>query len=173
MELVTLKPVKAKDADELFPLVYKTAVTETIQWDGPSSLQQLRAGLEERELQTRNGTKHQFTIVESFSGKKIGSIDLRPDEDESYRGDMGLWIGIPYQGKGYGTAAVKLILRYGFEKLEMEKIEATIFAGNTASRRIFEKAGFTLEGTIRKCIKKRGQFLDEWLFGITKEDFQD
>jgi ribosomal-protein-alanine N-acetyltransferase len=83
---------------------------------------------------------------------------------------MGLWIGTPYQGKGYGTEAVQQILQYGFTKLEMQKVEAKIFVGNTASRKAFEKCGFQLEGTIRRCEMKRGEFIDEWLFGILREE---
>jgi RimJ/RimL family protein N-acetyltransferase len=50
----------------------------------------------------------------------------------------------------------------------LQKIEATVFAGNMASRRIFEKNGFSLEGTIRKAALKRGQLIDEWLLGIVR-----
>ncbi len=169
-EIIKIRPVEAEDADELFPLIYNSPITNTICWDGPSSLEDLRTGLKERELLTRNGSIHQFTIIESLTRKKIGSIDIRPYE-ELFSGDMGLWIGIPFQGKGYGVEAVRLIVQYGFQKLNMEKIEAKIFTGNLASKRVFEKVGFQLEGTIRKCEKKHGRFIDEWLLGILKEEF--
>lgn len=168
--LVKLKPVEASDADELFPMIYQTAVTETIQWDGPESLEKYREGLAEREQQTKAGKSHLFTIVEVQTGKKMGSIDMRPFE-EGFRGDMGLWIGEKFQGKGYATQAIAQILEYGFEKLKMEKIEAQIFLGNASSRRVFEKNGFRLEGTTRKYSLKRGKYLDAWSMGITKEDF--
>ena len=55
----------------------------------------------------------------------------------------------------------------------MQKIEAFVFAGNQASRQIFEKNGFSLEGTLRKAQLKRGKLLDEWIFGITREEWLD
>jgi hypothetical protein len=58
-----------------------------------------------------------------------------------------------------------------FWRLTLEKIEATVFVGHWASRRIFEKNHFILEGTIRKAVQKRGEARDEWLFGITREDY--
>ncbi|MFL5815477.1 MAG: GNAT family N-acetyltransferase [Bdellovibrionia bacterium] len=167
--MTTLKPVKEADAAELFELLHGSNVTDTILWDGPDSLDTLRRGLKEREELHQEGKCHQFTIVEVSSGKRIGSIDIRP-YDDPFRGDMGLWIGLPYQGKGYATNAVKQILKYGFESLRMQKIEAKIFLGNVASRRVFEKCGFQLEGTIRRAEIKRGKFVDEWLFGILKEE---
>jgi RimJ/RimL family protein N-acetyltransferase len=167
--LITLKPVEEADASELFPLLHNSHVTDTILWDGPDSIESLKRGLKEREELTREGKCHQFTIVETQSGKKIGSIDIRPYE-EPFRGDMGLWIGLPFQGKGYGTSAVKQILKYGFDKLGMQKVEAKIFVGNIASRKIFGKCGFQLEGTVRRAELKRGKYVDEWLFGILKEE---
>lgn len=167
--LITLKPVEEADAMELFPLLQGSNVTDTILWDGPDSLDSLKSGLKEREEWVRGGKCHQFTIIESSSSKRIGSIDIRP-YDDPFRGDMGLWIGLPFQGKGHATSAVKQVLKYGFEKLGMKKIEAKIFVGNIASRRVFEKCGFQLEGTIRRAEIKRGKFVDEWLFGILKEE---
>jgi [ribosomal protein S5]-alanine N-acetyltransferase len=171
MSLVHLQPVAESDAEELFPLVKDSSVTDTLLWDGPESLADLKSGLKVRENLFAEGKCHQFTIVETSTGRRIGSIDVRPNE-EPFRGDMGLWLGVPYQGKGYGTDAVKQILKYAFEDLMMEKVEAKIFVGNIGSRRIFEKCGFQLEGTIRCCAIKRGKFVDEWLFGILKEELR-
>ena len=55
-------------------------------------------------------------------------------------------------------------------QLRLEKLEATVFVGNVASRRVFEKNGFLLEGTIRRAVKKRGRLVDEWLFGLLPEE---
>src|SRR5579859_3207401 len=132
------------DADQLFPMIYKTPVTDTILWDGPESLEAYRQSVELRQKQAKEGQSHWFVIVEKASNLPVGSMDVRPEENK-LRGDIGLWIGQPFQSKGYGTQAVKEIVKYGFEKLRLQKIEATVFVGNTASRRIFEKNGFQLE----------------------------
>ena len=63
------------------------------------------------------------------------------------------------------------LIGYGFGVLNLEKIEGSVFVGNWASRRIFEKTGFQLEGTIRIAVKKRGVGVDEWLFGILREEY--
>jgi uncharacterized protein (DUF952 family)/RimJ/RimL family protein N-acetyltransferase len=167
--MITLRPVQPEDADILFPLIYKTAVTDTLLWDGPSSLDEYRQGLAERAERSARGEIHLFTIIESASGQPVGMTDIRPMED--FRADVGIWIGQPYHGRGYGTQAVRLLVEYGFGQLKMAKIEAYIFCGNWSSRRIFEKNGFILEGTIRQSVRKRGQLLDEWLMGITHADF--
>ena len=69
-----------------------------------------------------------------------------------------------------GTEAVRLAARHAFEALRLAKLEAGVFVGNLPSRRIFEKSGFLLEGTIRRAVSKRGRFVDEWLFGLLPEE---
>ena len=168
--MIVIRPIRAGDAERLFPLVFNTSVTATLVWDGPGSLEEYRAWMAEQAEKTRQGLAHTFTIVEQGSGGLAGNIGVRPYADE-YRGDIGLWLGEAYQAKGYGTAAIRLATEYGFAQLRLEKIEAMVFVGNHASRRAFEKNGFQLEGTIRRATRKRGVFVDEWLLGLLPEQF--
>jgi uncharacterized protein (DUF952 family)/RimJ/RimL family protein N-acetyltransferase len=168
--MISLQPVRAEDADQLFPLIFQSPVTETLVWDGPESLETFRTDLATRSEQVGRGEKHLFTIIEAHSGRPVGSADIRPDE-ASFRADIGLWIGQSYQGLGYGSAVIHWLVAYGFDQLGLEKIEGYVFCGNLASRRIFEKNGFLLEGTIRNALQKQGQARDEWLFGLTREDY--
>lgn len=164
-----LRPLQAADAESLFPLIYQSEVTDTLLWDGPNSLETFRAEIAERAASTARGEKHYFAIL-SPKGTPIGAASLRPDE-VNFRADIGLWIGTPHQRKGYGTSVIGELLAYGFDVLQLSKIEATVFTGNWPSRRIFEGNGFLLEGTIRKAVLKRSQPQDEWLFGLTSEEF--
>ncbi len=170
MDNVELRPVRAQDALLLFPMIYRSPVSATLLWDGPDSLEQFQQGLAERAQATLRGESHFFTIVERMTQQPIGSIDIRPHEDY-VRGEIGLWIGELYHGRGYGTQAVRRMLAYGFGPLGMQKIESEVFVGNWASRRIFEKNGFRLEGTRRSAVLKRGRLLDEWNLGITRDDY--
>ena len=169
--MIFLQPVQAGDADALFPLVFAQRVTDTLVWDGPESLESFRDALEERAGQVARGERHIFTILEPASAQPVGSASIRPDA-AGFRGDLGLWIGQPYHNRGYGTQVVHKLVDYGFATLKLEKVEGFVFVGNWASRRIFEKNRFQLEGTIRKAVRKRGLAIDEWLFSLTREDWQ-
>jgi ribosomal-protein-alanine N-acetyltransferase len=79
---------------------------------------------------------------------------------------LGYWIGEKYQGKGYTTAAVRAIVRYAFEDLDLHRVEAACQPDNAPSRRVLEKAGFTQEGAARAYLKINGQWRDHLLFGI-------
>jgi uncharacterized protein (DUF952 family)/RimJ/RimL family protein N-acetyltransferase len=174
--MLILRPVQAEDADILFPMIYHSPVTDTLLWNGPDSLDEYRQGLAKRAERVALGEDHMFTMVAiDDSGENpdtaIGSAGIDPESKQNLRADLGLWIGLPYHGKGYGTLAIRWLLDYGFIRLGMEKIEACVYTGNWASRRIFEKNGFILEGTIRKATLKRGQWQDDWRMGITREDY--
>jgi ribosomal-protein-alanine N-acetyltransferase len=164
--MITLRPVRAEDADLLYPFLIGTGVPDTLLWDGPASLDEYRESLARFAAGTECGELHHFAIVDGE--QPIGCIGVRPEND--FRGDVGLWIGRDFHGRGIGTEAVRLAARYAFETLRLDKLEATVFVGNVASRRVFEKNGFLLEGTIRRAVKKRGRLVDEWLFGLLPEE---
>lgn len=168
--MIALRTVSAGDAEELFPLVFQSGVTDTLAWDGPTSLPAFQQALSARESTVARGEVFVFTIYDKTNNKAIGSASIRPDA-QRFRASVGLWIGKPYQGQDYGTQSVKALVEFGFNELPLQKIDSYIFVGNKASRRIFEKNGFQLEGTVRKAVLKRGKAVDEWLLGITREDW--
>jgi ribosomal-protein-alanine N-acetyltransferase len=82
---------------------------------------------------------------------------------------LGYWTGAMYAGKGYMTAAVRSVVRFAFEDLELHRVEAACQPDNAASRRVLEKAGFTHEGSARAYLKINGDWRDHVLFGIVNE----
>ncbi len=79
--------------------------------------------------------------------------------------EIGYWIGEPFWGKGIATRAVSLAVNYAFESLKMERVFASVFEGNDASKRVLEKCGFKLEGVARKAVFKTKKLLDEFRYG--------
>jgi ribosomal-protein-alanine N-acetyltransferase len=79
---------------------------------------------------------------------------------------LGYWAGQMHAGQGYTTAAVRAVVRYAFEDLDLHRVEAACQPDNIASRRVLEKCGFTQEGMARAYLKINGQWRDHVLFGI-------
>lgn len=161
---VELRLPREGDADALYAHLVGSTVTENLLWDGPEDLPSFRQGLRERREQAEDGEVHFFVI--EVDGRPVGSIDIRP---EGHRADIGLWIAESEQGRGVGTSAIREIVKYG-EGLGLVRQEAYVFVGNWASRRIFEKNGFELEGTLRKYARKGDAYRDEWLLARISED---
>jgi [ribosomal protein S5]-alanine N-acetyltransferase len=97
-----------------------------------------------------------------FNGEYVGNISLVPCQD-IYRmsAEIGYFIGEPYWNKGIVTTAVNLITEYGFQHLDIIRIQTGVFEYNTASQRVLEKCGFVKEGVFRKSVIKQGKLWDE------------
>jgi RimJ/RimL family protein N-acetyltransferase len=162
-----LRAPKSSDPNELFPLLADSSVVDTLLWDGPTSLDSFCLDWARISAEAASGKQHFFVIEPPELATPVGCCNVRPDT-QRFRGDLGLWIGTPYQGRGFGTRVVHELVEYGFGRLGLTKIEAHVFVGNWASRRIFEKNGFELEGTIRAAVQKRGRPVDEWYLGLVR-----
>jgi len=112
----------------------------------------------------------QYTWAITADDTVVGSIGaFRKDNIHSRTAEMGYYIAEAYWGKGIGTFAVKEACKYIFNNTDILRIFAEPFATNTASCRILEKAGFVLEGTMRKNAVKNGNILDMKMYSIVRE----
>lgn len=75
-----------------------------------------------------------------------------------------------FRGQGYGPVLGRLLTRYAFEHLGMEKVESTAYASNPASVAM-QSGGMRVEGVLRKHCRVRGQYVDQHLFGLTREEW--
>ncbi|MFN3402986.1 MAG: GNAT family N-acetyltransferase [Cytophagaceae bacterium] len=108
-----------------------------------------------------------FTI--EFQGEAIGVIGLVLQKDiHKINAEIGYWIGEPFWGMGLMSSCVKLITEYAFKTFSLKRIYAGVFETNTASMRVLEKSGYTLECVIKKSLIKNEVILDEHLYSIRK-----
>jgi RimJ/RimL family protein N-acetyltransferase len=80
--------------------------------------------------------------------------------------EIGYWAAPWARGRGVMTDAARLVCRFGFEVLGLQRIEWWAGVGNHGSRRVAEKLGFTLEGACRARLLHRGERLDGWVGGL-------
>ena len=98
-------------------------------------------------------------------GRAVGGVGLQPMTDVNRRtAEIGYWVGAAYWGRGIATEAVTLVTAWAFSTHGFLRIFAQPFAGNQASRRVLEKAGYELEGTLRRSAIKDGQVRDQCLY---------
>jgi [ribosomal protein S5]-alanine N-acetyltransferase len=103
-----------------------------------------------------------------LEGATAGGIGIRLGEDvHRHVGQLGYWLGEEFWGRGIMTEAVSEFVNYCFKKFPLHRIHAEAYANNLASARVLEKAGFVLEGRLRKNVVKDGKVLDSLLFAKT------
>lgn len=146
---------------------------DTLLWDGPADADELARWWAERRAEANDPTKEfSLAVIERASGTMVGGAGLRPVAGDPAILDIGYTLAPAWHGRGYGTELVAALVDEGFRNRGGERIFATIFVGNHASRRVCEKAGMTYEGTLRRAVRKRGVWLDEWMLAITRPDWE-
>jgi [ribosomal protein S5]-alanine N-acetyltransferase len=112
-----------------------------------------------------------YAIVLKETGELIGSIGLMRVDWSNRSGEIGYSIGEQYWGHGYMSETVALITNAAFRTLQLERVFARVFVGNTASERVLEKVGFSLEGTLRRHHHKEGRWFDMQYFAVLRSEW--
>jgi len=112
----------------------------------------------------KTGENHLFAI--EFDGNFVGGIGLHKKMEHCY--DVGYWIAEKYWGKGYATEALKVITELALNEFKIDRVQAYVFDGNTASEKVLEKCGYEYEGYLKKSHKKKNVFYNSKLFAIIK-----
>jgi RimJ/RimL family protein N-acetyltransferase len=106
-------------------------------------------------------------------GEAAGGIGLIPRHDvERVSAEIGYWLGRRLWGRGIVTDAVRTLSAHALTVLGLTRVFALPFARNVGSRRVLEKAGFTLEGILRKSAIKDGVVLDQAMYARVQEDMR-
>jgi RimJ/RimL family protein N-acetyltransferase/nitrite reductase/ring-hydroxylating ferredoxin subunit len=120
-----------------------------------------------------DGTGYEFAIVDAASDRYIGSIGLNLGPNPR-RHAIGYLVAPEARGRGVATRAVRLIARWAFESLPIERLALWTLPGNVASQAVAEKAGFRYEGLVRNWESDRDDRpVDAVMFSMTPEDLAD
>jgi len=126
----------------------------------------------EKHIEAEPENTFWFAIRALEDDRLIGDIDLAVINWGSRDAFLGIGIGArEFWGKGYGSEAMQLILRYGFIELNLRRISLDVFEYNQRAMRLYEKAGFRLEGCMRQAMQREGQRWDIYFMGILREEW--
>lgn len=115
-----------------------------------------------------------FAICRSEDDRYVGNIRISEIDWVSRHATYGWLIGDrTAHGRGYGTEALRLMLRYAFRELGLHRIYTTIWVDNIASLRANEKVGFRVEGRLRECLFKRGRHVDATMVSMLRSDYDE
>ncbi|HUF54856.1 MAG TPA: GNAT family N-acetyltransferase [Dehalococcoidia bacterium] len=122
------------------------------------------------ELTRGDPTRLSF-VIETTEGVPIGQVGLVAIDEAHRRAELGISIGEKaYWGRGFGTDALRVILRFAFETLDLHRIELITDADNDRGIRAYEKAGFKHEGLLRGKRQRYKQPIDMLLMSVVRPD---
>jgi len=122
----------------------------------------------------KNEFEFLFGIFTKDDMKHIGNIKLGPINKFHNYAEVGLMIGDKSEwGKGYGSHAISIITQFAFEQLDLSKLGAGCYKSNLGSKKIFQKAGYQLEGVLKDHVLYNGHREDVYRFGINNTTFME
>ena len=127
----------------------------------------------EEAAKEKSHNRFSFALRTRADDRLIGFARLERIEWNNGSGWLTLGIGSAEDRRqGYGAEALRLLLRYAFDELNLHRVSAATFEYNSGALRLLEKAGFTVEVRRRQAIHRDGRRWDELLLGLLREDWE-
>jgi ribosomal-protein-alanine N-acetyltransferase len=167
-----LRPFDDADADDLFALHSNARVLRY--WDAPPWSERVRA---ERFItacrqMAQEGTGARLAVDRVCDGAFIGWCSLNRWNPDYRSASLGYCYSEAAWGRGYATEAAGVLLRWAFETLDLNRVQAETDTRNLASARVLEKLGFVREGTLREDCIVNGEVSDSWVYGLIKGEWR-
>jgi len=170
-ERVLLCPLDRDDASLYQRWLNRREVTDFLMLFGPITLEQELAHLDQR---LRGDPEKDMVIGIRLreSGRLIGNIGLYHINFRDGHAEMGIFIGDEENmSQGYGTEAMRLLIRYAFDVLNMRKIRLSTYDFNLRAQKAYRKIGFKEVGRLRENKYKRGRYADELIMEVFRSEF--
>ena len=115
---------------------------------------------------------YRWAVIEKESGECIGQIAYFLVDSKNHFAEIEYCIGAEFQCRGYATEATKAVIAFGFDRINLHKVQICTKTINTPSRRVIEKCGFTYEGTLRDYFFMNGEYVGRHYFSILREEYE-
>jgi RimJ/RimL family protein N-acetyltransferase len=160
---LTLRDLVAADEAAVHAYASDPVVTRFLVW-GPNTAEDTRHFIGESIASSLNPDRTSFdlAVIHNDSQRLIGGAALRVTDIGNFEGEIGYVFGREFWSRGYATETAQTLLRFGFDRLALQRVCATCDAENHASARVLQKAGMTFEG--RVLVAVRGSWRDSLRF---------
>ena len=165
-----LRKMKMSDAQDLFAYARDLQVSRHVLWNAHQTIHESRQYLRAARRQYRRGQPCSWAITLRESGRMIGTIGFMWLNPEWLSAEVGYSLSREYWNRGIMTEALKAVVAFGFDTLQLQRIEAQHETDNPASGRVMQHAGMQYEGTLRQRIKNKGKYVDVNLYAILRSD---
>jgi len=167
-----LREMTLDDVEFYFRHFNNNRVVEGSCFPGPKSLE---AAKEELELYCIKPFKEnrgiRWGIVRKEDNELIGTCGYYDWIKTAHRAEIGYDLDPAYWGQGIMTEALRAVLKHGFEKMGLNRIQVIIDSKNTRSLKLVHRLGFKKEGVLRQSSYFNGQFLDDVCFSLLKKEW--
>jgi ribosomal-protein-alanine N-acetyltransferase len=171
-ERLILRKMTLEDAEAIFAYASDPEVSRYTLWETHLSIEESRAFLELEVSKRESGGEPDWGIVYKGDHRFVGTCGIISWEPHHARAEIGYALSREYWGRGLMPEAVRAMIRFGFERMSLNRIEARCIAENAASTRVMEKAGMTHEGTLRQRELIKGAYRDIEVYAVLREELR-
>lgn len=167
-----LRPFTERDADAIFALQSNPHVLRY--WDAPPWKERVRAErfIEACRQMEQEGTGVRLAIERAADTVFVGWCCLVRWNREYRSAAIGYCFDDSAWGQGFATEAAGALLQWGFDTLDLNRVQAETDTRNRSSGRVLEKLGFVREGTLREDCIVEGEVSDSWVYGLLAKDWR-
>ncbi|MEQ2464415.1 GNAT family N-acetyltransferase [Niallia hominis] len=169
-ERLLLRKITLEDAWDMHYYGSNENVSKYVTWETHKSLSDTREFIEFVLTKYENKKIAPWGIEYKENGKLIGTIDFVSWQLKHNIAEIGYVLSQDYWGKGITTEAAKEVIKFGFENMDLVRIQARCDIENIGSARVMEKVSMTFEGVIRKGIFVKSKHRDIKMYSIINEE---
>ncbi|MEW5760632.1 MAG: GNAT family protein [Candidatus Thermoplasmatota archaeon] len=166
-----LRKMTLDDAKDLFEYASDPDVAKYVSWDYHKSIEDSINFIKSVIQKYEKKEVSEWGIIYKGDGKFIGTCGYVWWVPAHDRAEIAFALSKKYWNKGLITEAVEEVIKFGFEKMMLNKIMASCMIENIASRRVLEKVGMTFEGILREHIFARGSYHDLKVYSILRKEY--
>jgi len=171
-EKVRLRPIERDDLPRFVRWFSDPEVRRHLILYMPPSMAQEEQWFE--RLQQRLARNEDVVLaIETLEGVHIGNIGLHRINWKDRNAELGIVIGEKeYWDQGYGTDAIRTLLRVAFEEMNLHRVSLRVDADNARGIRCYQKCGFQKEGVLREIVFLEGAYRDQWIMSVLRPEWE-
>jgi len=167
-----LRKIELNDLDDIFEFSSDPEVAHHMTWEVNRSKEETFNNFVSVVVENdKKGQSGDWAIILKENKKVIGTCSFIDWSNEHSNAEIGYVLNRNYWGKGFATEAIKELIKFGFEKIDLKRIQGRCDIDNIGSEKVMLKIGMSFEGTLRKNEFIKGEFRDTKIFSILKEEY--
>lgn len=169
---LVLRMLSVNDAFDMYEYARDPEICKYVTWNAHESVEDSMAYLNLVEEKYKCGKCFDWGIALKETGRLVGTCGFVNINKTDFRGEIGYVLSRACWEKGLMPEAVRKVCSYGFEFMELNRIEARVFPENTRSQGVLKKIDFQYEGTLRQQQLIKGKYQDLMMFSLLKSEFR-
>ncbi len=165
-----LRRIAMRDAKDIFAYSRDEEVARHVLWSAQRDIGEARDYVKYMMRRYRDDEPSSWGIVQKATGRLVGTIGYMDYSEDNGSVEVGYSLARWLWNGGYMTEALRRVIAYTFDEMDINRIEAQHELTNPASGRVMEKCGMRREGVLRQRLYNKGRYVDVALYAILRGD---